>query len=256
LPPDARDLVWDGCLNVRDLGGLPTTDGNETRRGAVVRADSVRLLSDDGWRALVDHGVRLVVDLRGDHEREEDPPAELPVEIVHVPFMEASDAEWEEIAGELDAATATAPDDATATRDAYLIFLEHFKHNVAAALRAVANAPEGGLVIHCVGGKDRTGLLTAFLLHLAGVDEETIAQDYALSEERLRERHEAWFEAAESEEELQRLRRIAQTPSESMLGVFSELERRYGGVEEYLREAGASDEELELARARLRGKRD
>jgi Tyrosine phosphatase family len=41
-----------------------------------------------------------------------------------------------------------------------------------------------------------------------------------------------------------------------MLGVFAELERRYGGVEEYLRDAGASDEELELARARLRGKRD
>jgi protein tyrosine/serine phosphatase len=170
--------------------------------------------------------------------------------------MEASDAEWEEIAAELETATAAAPDDATATRDAYLIFLEHFKDNVAASVRAVAHAPEGGVVIHCVGGKDRTGLLTAFLLHLAGVDEETIAGDYALSEDRLRERHEAWFEAAESEEELQRLRRIAQTPPESMHGVFTELERRYGGVEEYLRETGVSDEELELVRARLRDKRD
>jgi hypothetical protein len=41
-----------------------------------------------------------------------------------------------------------------------------------------------------------------------------------------------------------------------MLGVFAELERRYGGVEEYLRDAGASAEELELGRVRLRGKRD
>lgn len=250
--PPSRDLVWNGCLNVRDLGGLPTGEGGETRRGAVVRADSVRQLSDDGWRALVDHGVRLVVDLRGDHEREEDPPAELPVEVLHVPFMEASEAEWEEIAEELEAAAAAAPDVATATRDAYLIFLARFKDNVAASLRAVAQAPAGGVVIHCVGGKDRTGLLTAFLLHLAGVDEKTIAEDYALSEDRLRERHEAWFEAAESEEELERLRRIAQTPPESMLGVFAELRRRYGGVEQYLREAGVSGEELELVRARLR----
>lgn len=250
--PPSRDLVWNGCLNVRDLGGLPTGEGGETRRGAVVRADSVRQLSDEGWRALVDHGVRLVVDLRGDHEREEDPPAELPVEVLHVPFMEASEAEWEEIAEELEAAAAAAPDVATATRDAYLIFLARFKDNVAASLRAVAQAPAGGVVIHCVGGKDRTGLLTAFLLHLAGVDEKTIAEDYALSEDRLRERHEAWFEAAESEEELERLRRIAQTPPESMLGVFAELRRRYGGVEQYLREAGVSDEELELVRARLR----
>lgn len=249
--PQTRDLVWDGCLNVRDLGGLPTADGGETRPGAVVRADSVRLLSEDGWRALVDHGITLVVDLRGEHERDEDLPAELPVEVVHVPFMEASDAEWEEIAEALEAATAAAPDIATATRDAYVIFLERFKPNVAASLRAVAHAPEGGVVIHCVGGKDRTGLLTAFLLHLAGVDEETIAEDYALSEERLRPRHESWFEAAESEDELERLQRIAQTPAASMLGVFAELERRYGGVQAYLLDAGVSEDELELVRARM-----
>ena len=248
-----RDLVWDGCLNVRELGGLPTRDGGETRLGAVVRADSVRQLSDEGWRALVDHGIRTVVDLRGHDERSEDPPAELPVEVVHVPFFEADDAEWHEIRGELDAAAAAAPDAAAATRDVYLIFLERFRENVAAAVRAVANAPGGGLVIHCVGGKDRTGLLSAFLLHLAGVEDGEIAVDYALSEERLRPRHEAWFEAAESEEELERLRRIAQTPAASMVGLFSELERRYGGVKAYLREAGVTDEELELVRARLRG---
>jgi protein-tyrosine phosphatase len=249
----SRDLIWDGCLNVRDLGGHPTEDGGETRFGAVVRADSVSQLSDTGWAALVEHGVRTVVDLRGDHEREDDPPIELPVEVLHVPFMEASDEEWEEIAPELEAAAAAAPDVATSTRDAYLIFLERFKPNVAAGIRAVANAPEGGVVVHCAGGKDRTGLLTAFLLHVAGVPEGEIAADYALSEERLRPRHESWFAAAESEEELERLRRIAQTPAESILGVFRELELRYGGVEDYLRSVGVTDEELARVRARLRG---
>jgi protein-tyrosine phosphatase len=248
-----RDLVWDGCLNVRELGGLPTRDGGETRRGAVVRADSVRQLSDGGWQALVEHGVRTVVDLRGHGERADDPPAELPVGVVHVPFFEATDDEWHEITCELDAAARAAPDAATATRDVYLIFLERFRQNVAAAVRAVANAPEGGVVVHCVGGKDRTGLLSAFLLHLAGVADEEIASDYALSEERLRPRHEAWFAAAENDEELERLQRIAQTPAASMAGVFTELERRCGGVEAYLRAAGVTDEELELVRARLRG---
>jgi protein-tyrosine phosphatase len=248
-----RDLVWDGCLNVRELGGLPTAEGEETRRGSIVRADSVHQLSEAGWRALVDHGVRTVIDLRGDHEREEDPPAELPVEVVHVPFMVASEADWEEIAEEIEAASAAAPDVPTSTRDVYLIFLERFKDNVAAAVRAVAHAPQGGVVIHCVGGKDRTGLLAAFLLHLAGVPADEIAADYALSEQRLLPRHEAWFEAAESEEELERLQRIAQTPADSMTGVFAELERRYGSVEGYLRDAGVGEQELELARARLRG---
>jgi protein tyrosine/serine phosphatase len=250
--PRSRDLLWDGCLNVRDLGGLPTDDG-ETRFGSIVRADSVHDLSDDGWRALVDYGVRTVIDLRGDHEREDDPPDELPVEVVHVPFMEASEQEWDEIGEELDAAVAAAPDDATATRDVYLLFLDRFADNVAASLRAVARAPDGGLVVHCVGGKDRTGLLTALLLHLAGVPDDEIAADYALSEERLLPRHQVWFDAAETEEELQRLRRIAQTPAASMNGVFAELERRYGSVEGYLRHTGLTDEELDELRARLRG---
>ena len=138
-----RDLAWDGCLNVRELGGLPTQDGGRTRFGVVVRADSVRQLSDDGWQALVDHGVRTVVDLRGHDERVDDPPAELPVEVVHVPFFESTEEEWEEIASELDAAVTAAPDVATATRDVYLIFLERFRANIADAVRAVAHAPAG-----------------------------------------------------------------------------------------------------------------
>jgi protein tyrosine/serine phosphatase len=123
---------------------------------------------------------------------------------------------------------------------------------VGAAVRAVADAPAGGVVVHCVGGKDRTGLLTALLLHLAGVPVEDIAADYALSEERLRPRHDAWLEAADTEAERRRLERITQTPPEVITGLFEELERRYGSVENYLRSAGVSDEGLARARARLR----
>lgn len=250
---DRRDLVWDGCLNVRDLGGHRTADGRETAQGAVIRADSVRQLSDAGWSALVAYGVRTVVDLRGDHERQEDPPAEIPVDVVHVPFMEANEAEWRELGPELDAAADAAPDDDTATRDVYLIFLERFQRNAAAGVTAVARAPAGGVVVHCVGGKDRTGLLSAFLLHLAGVDDEQIAADYALSEERLRPRHEAWLAAAATEPERERIRRISRTPAAAMIGVLRELELRHGGVEAYLRAGGATDEDFRLVRERLVG---
>lgn len=248
-----RELAWDGCLNVRDLGGHRTRDGGETRYGAVVRADSVRQLTDAGWQAAVDYGIRTVVDLRGDHELRDDPPADLPVQVVHVPFMEADEGEWDEIGAEVEAVAEAAPDAAAATRDVYLIFLRHFQENAAAGVRAVATAPEGGVVVHCVGGKDRTGLLTAFLLHLAGVGVEEIATDYALSEERLRPRHDAWLAQAESEAERERIRRISQTPPDAMVGVFEGLERRYGGVEAFLRSGGLSAEELALAGRRLRG---
>ena len=248
--PRSRDLPWDGCLNVRDLGGHPTEDGGETRFGSIVRADSVGQLSPEGWKALVAYGIRTVIDLRGDHEREDDPLGELPVEVVHVPFMEASDAEWEEIAGELERVDELPVPDAT--REAYVIFLERFKPNVGAAVRAVAEAPEGGVVVHCVGGKDRTGLLAALLLHVAGVPTEEIAADYALSEERLRPRHDAWLEAAETEAERKRLERITRTPPEVIRALFEELDRRYGSVEGYLRSAGVGEREVERARSRLR----
>lgn len=247
-----RDLDWDGCLNVRDLGGHLTEDGGETRFGAIVRADSIRRLSGAGWNALVSYGIRTVVDLRGDDELEGDPPADAGVEVLHVPFIEAGDGELEAVFAEVEAAAAAAPDAARATRDIYLILLEHFGKNVAAGVRAVARAPEGGVVVHCVGGKDRTGLLTAFLLDLAGVGVEEIAADYALSEERLRPRHEAWLAAAQTDAERARVRRISQTPAASIVGVFDELERRYGGVRGYLLAGGADEDDLDRARARLR----
>ena len=244
-----RDLDWDGCLNVRELGGHPTRDGGETRLAQIVRADSIRQLTDDGWRSAVDYGVRTVVDLRGHDELEADPPDELPVEVVHVPFFEPDPKVFEEV----EAAADAAPDYASATRDVYLVFLEHFRANVARAFAAIARAPQGAVVVHCVGGKDRTGLLTAFLLDVAGVDDEDIAADYAHSEQRLKPRHDRWLEEAETEAERERLRRIAATPAEAIAGTLAELRRRYGSVEEYLRGGGVSDVDLERVRARLRG---
>jgi protein-tyrosine phosphatase len=244
-----RDLIWDGLLNVRDLGGHPTEDGGETRFGEIVRADTVRRLSDEGWQALLDYGIRTIVDLRTDQELEADPPAELPVTVVHVPFL----TDDQDVFAEVEKAASKAPDYVTATRDVYLIFLERFRENVAAAVTAVADAPEGGVVVHCMGGKDRTGLTTAFLLRMAGVPIEEIAADYALSEERLRPRHDKWLAEAETEAERERLRRIAATPAKSMVGVLEEIERRYGSVEAYLRAGGAPEDIGERVRARLRG---
>jgi Tyrosine phosphatase family len=95
-------------------------------------------------------------------------------------------------------------------------------------------------------------LLSAFLLHLAGVGIDDIAADYALSGERLRPRLDTWLAEAETEEERDFVRSVVDTPAEAMTGVFAELERRNGGAKEFLRGAGASDEDLELAGARLR----
>ncbi len=76
-----RSLAWDGCFNVRDLGGLETASGRRTRHGAVVRADNVRRLTEAGWQAALDYGIRRVVDLRfaGESPGEDDAHADVDV---------------------------------------------------------------------------------------------------------------------------------------------------------------------------------
>jgi protein-tyrosine phosphatase len=247
LQPE-RTLTWDGCVNVRDLGGHATEDGRTTRFGAVVRADSVRALSDPGWDALLAYGVSRIVDLRFHSELALDPPRDPTVEVVHVPLMpEIDDEEWVEI----DAAGDAQPDAAGSIRAVYLELLERRRPQFAAAIAAVADAPKGTVVVHCHGGKDRTGLVVALLLRLVGVDVETIGADYALSGPNLRERTAEWIAAAEDDLERERRRRIGRTPAEAMVAVLEELERRYGSVRGYLAAAGLPAETIDAAAAHL-----
>jgi protein-tyrosine phosphatase len=235
---------------VRDLGGHATVDGGRTRFGAVVRADSVASLTDEGWRQALDYGVRTVIDLRMQIERDADPPRELPIEALHVPVFGAWD---DSVEAEIDAVSAAEKDTPSKTAAVYLEFLERFRPNFARAVSAVANAPSGGVIVHCQGGKDRTGLVAAMLLRLAGVGIDAIAEDYALSEIHLAPRLEQWLATATDEEERERIRQISATPAPSMQRVLAELERRYGSVAVYLEAGGTSPEEVERARSRLRG---
>jgi protein-tyrosine phosphatase len=245
----SRDLLWDGCVNVRDLGGHPTADGRETRFGAVVRADSVRGLSDTGWNALVDYGVRRIIDLRWHDELAEDEPRDLPVEVVHVPLF----GERNEAAHEVNALVEGIHDPAARRSTMYVEFLRRHPRNFARAVAAVGEAPEGTVVVHCAGGVDRTGLVSALLLSLAGVGPEHVAADYAVSEKNWAPRTDDWIDEAETEHEREFRRFMSRMPAEAMLHVLEALEREHGGAEAYLREGGAAPEHLESVRARLRG---
>jgi len=242
-------LVWEGCVNVRDLGGLATEDGRETRPGRLVRADNLRRLSDDGWRALGDAGVRRVVDLRFPEELAEDPPGDAPVEVVHVSLLGPSRTpEWQ---AEFDAAM-----DRAGTAEEYLVwsyleFLERYREQFGRALQAIADAPAGAVAVHCVGGKDRTGLVAALALRLARVPADTVAADYALTEANLSPTHDAWVAAAPNEDERRRRRLLLPAPRAAMLSVLHELEGRYRDVPAYLRAAGLDEGRLDRLRSRL-----
>lgn len=183
-PIDDRHLDWDGCFNVRDLGGLPAAGGRDTRRGALVRADSLAGLTAAGWKALRAHGVRTVLDLRNDDEVAGGDAAPRPdrVQTVRVPLDGVEDEEfW--------ALWASGPQFGTPLY--YGPFLERAPERAARAVAAIARARPGGVAVHCVGGRDRTGLVAIVVLALLGVAPEVVAADYALSARRLPARHAA-----------------------------------------------------------------
>jgi protein-tyrosine phosphatase len=241
-------LAWEGCLNVRDLGGLPTEDGLRTKRGAVVRADNIRKLTEAGWQSLADHGVTRIVDLRLPMEVAEDPPRRLDVEVVHVSvFGEGYD---EEYVATLDAHLASVDDIADHYVYAYTDWLERYRDRFGRALAAIADA-SGGVVVHCMGGKDRTGVVSALLLRLAGVPHQVIGEDYAVTSANLEPSTSRWIPTIEDEAERAKWAKLTATPAAAMDGVVREIEARYGSVAAYMRAAGLTEAQIERLRERL-----
>ena len=159
-----RDLDWAACGNVRDLGGLPAADGGRIRRGALVRADSLARLDADGWAALEAHGVRTVIDLRNDDEvGDDDAPRPASITTVRFPLDGMEDtAFWDQWMHRPE----------FGTPHYYGPWLERFPDRAGRVLEAIARAEPGGVAYHCVGGRDRTGLVTMLLLTFAGVPAE------------------------------------------------------------------------------------
>jgi len=161
-----RSVRWGGLHNARDLGGLPTGTA-ATRPGRIFRTPRLDGLDEQGWTELVDAGVRTIVDLRNPHEIE---PLPLPTGVTrhHRPVEVWEDrdfmARWGDV---LD------------SPEYYRANLEAWPELIVDALRAVADAPDGAVVIHCSAGRDRTGLVTALLLSLVGVPHDAIVEDYA-----------------------------------------------------------------------------
>jgi protein-tyrosine phosphatase len=237
-----RSLEWDGCRNVRDLGGLAVADGRRTRRRSLIRADLLGRLTPRGRQQLLAYGVRTIVDLRFPGEIAADPPPDFEDQgrapLYVNPTVKQAGAE-----------TRTRLKQAQTRAELYIVILDELMENQAIILRAIAGAAPGGLVFHCHSGKDRTGITAALLLSLAGVDEEAIAADYALTQERLwpyYERRVGDYADMEDDPWL-----IPITEPQTMLDTVDHLQETYGGVEPYLLQAGVTAEEIEQLKSRL-----
>jgi protein-tyrosine phosphatase len=227
-----RVISLEGAVNFRDLGGYATTDGRHTRWRVLFRADGLSELSPTDFAVMRDLGIRTVVDLRSGYEVEQSrfDLAAHPVAFHHFPFIdELPDVEtWDRQPGLLGAQ--------------YKEMLVDAVPQIIGALE-VLTAPEAQpAVFHCTAGKDRTGLLSALVLSLLGVPEETVVADYALSGgamERLRAK--LILKYPDGKEAITSIDEVFSADPANMVELFRYLRERFGSVDGYAASVGVPE---------------
>jgi protein-tyrosine phosphatase len=227
-----RTVTRGGLHNARDLGGLPAGTAT-TQPGRIYRTPRLDGLDARGWDELVGAGVRTIVDLRNPHEIS---PLTLPPSVTrhHRPLEVWEDSAFMARWG----AVLNSPAYYRANLDAW-------PHLVVDVVRAIAEAPPGGVVVHCAAGRDRTGLVTALLLSLVDVPVDAIVDDYACSVVAM----DAYAGAGHGDE-------APRTPDELtawLADVTGHLRALLGDLDaaDYLTKHGLTDAELSRVQARL-----
>ena len=222
-----RILCWEGCSNVRDLGGLRTCDSRITRRGAIVRSDTPARLTAAGWSALYAYGIRTIITLRT-HGMVEDElnftSAYSDLVTVQLAIEDVTDSEFVQ---------QWAASELWATPLYYADALRRWPARHAAVISAIAQAQPGGVLFHCIRGNDRTGIIALLLFALVGVTPDDMIADYELSPDPERE---------------ELLVREHSSVREAILGALAGLD-----IESYLRMGGVSQSDLAIVRNRLLG---
>ncbi len=241
-PDFERHIELENALNFRDLGGYATDDGRHVRWRRLFRAGGLSELSPADLVVLRELGIRTVLDLRSTAEWESGtfPVQEIPVELHHLPIVE-------EI---LDPTRYSLPEGMMAAR--YQDYTRIGGLNIARAIGIVAEPDGHPIVVHCLAGKDRTGVVIALVLALLGVDDETIAQDYALSNlamGRLRERAEAMPTRTLRSPELSN--EVFSAKPSNIHSLFEALRTSHGSIEDYVVAAGVKPESVDDLRASL-----
>jgi protein-tyrosine phosphatase len=238
-----RIIDLEGAVNFRDLGGYATVDGQHTRWRVLFRADGLSELTGDDLAVFRQLGIRTVIDLRTGHELEQsrfDVEAH-PVEFHHFPFIKslANDGEFDRAPGFLGAQ--------------YRQMLDDAAPQIVGALSALAAPDARPAVFHCTAGKDRTGLLSALVLSLLGVPEETVVADYALSGAAMaRLRAKLLVKYPDGKLLIEDSDAVFSADPSNMVALFAHLKERFGTVSEYAASIGVPDEVVaSLRRAML-----
>jgi protein-tyrosine phosphatase len=220
----------------------------------MVRSDNVASLTPKGRQAMIDYGVTTVIDLRSESEVNGSPGP---------PFSEFQSSDSLSPQGRgagstspvyrhlplIDDATAPTLNQAPTMPERYMLMLDRRQRGMGAIFDAIA-ATEGPVLFHCFAGKDRTGLVAAMMLSIAGVEPEAIGADYAETDLQLADRYEEWLANA-SPERLESMRDELRCPPEWILNTLEHVDKKWGGVEGYLEAAGLPSSTIARLQSKL-----
>ena len=242
VDPYPRNLSFSSTYNFRDVGGYPGLDGRTVRWRRLFRADSLHRLDGEDWETFAALGVRTVIDLRRPFEIEE-----------HGRVADYEGLDYRNLVLEhVDWKDVPHPEDVVHERwlaDRYLNFAEDGRAALSTALSVIADPTAAPVVVHCMAGKDRTGVTCALALALVGVSDEDIAADYALTTtsmaalvEYLRQNNPQAIEGQEH---------MFDSPAEAMMMLLADVRGLHGSIENYAREIGLNDEQVAAMRDHL-----
>src|SRR5258708_12143120 len=174
----ARHLNLAGASNFRDLGGYPARDGRTVRWRQIFRSNHLGHLTGDDIEVVRGLGVRSAFDFRGSIERAEARCAMAEITVHSLPVEPTVVAALRAIAA---SGTPLSTEHAVeGMRDSYRSYVQQNTPRFRTLFTHLLE-DRAPLVIHCTAGKDRTGFACALILHVLGVADEVISEDYLLT---------------------------------------------------------------------------
>lgn len=236
----SKPLALDATKNTRDLGGYPTEDGKVTQLDRFLRSDPPSGLTVHDLEYLATYDIGCVIDLRTEFEISRAPDSDIPgARYVNYPLLDG--LQTDRVKGDFPPSMA----------ELYIGMLERSQDTLLKVFREML-ATKGCVLFHCTGGKDRTGVIAMLLLKLAGVSDDLVVADYAVTAYYMKDAFDAQ-RAYLKQAGIYAPDFVMESDPQSMRQTLSYLEKRYGGSRKYLSQIGLSDDELAWFRDRLIG---
>lgn len=237
-----RHIPVPGTHNIRDLGGYATATG-PTQFRRLLRADALHRLDETGVATLVDTGVTTVIDLRHSDELAQQPN----------PFAEHGTVHYHNVSL-LDGLAPSLMSEGDLLLELYQLALSQRQGAIAQVLNLIADAPTGTVLFHCTAGKDRTGIIAALLLGIAGVEASDIVDDYAQTAALIAPIVADITEGAVARgADPESFKRLLASEPETMVATLAFIEAEFGSVPAYLALIGLDEASITRLRNRLLG---